>query len=372
MEELEKRRLFLLNQLLTEKNKQKRIYYFHDLLLLDEIYKSFYHKTIIGDIWNTITQEDWLKERNAFFKEFQAFLNFYNEDRVFHQFFSKNVLRVEKNYSLLFQSRMYENIFTWKQMQEWILSFFAECIPQEFAFVKDFFEKDKFFWVYDSKMLGKNFNGATYYFYSYSDCMIMVSGIPSFEFLITLVHELGHAICYNKSHTKVETMEKGLYYEVYSVTLEQLFIEYMQKKNLFEQDILAYLCGANRLFQKNALKLDFISSIPYVLQVDETYIIRNQEEEVCKNPVMVSNQGEINFKEVLIYFYAQLLSLEYLEQYKNNPKEMFVHIKCLNEGNGVYNLEELFPMAGLSIEEVGKMKTLKKHLSMLKEKTSYR
>lgn len=361
MKNLEDKIQQLLINLIKEKDSKKRVDCLTEILTLNNLYSTISKKNFDDEIAKFATLKDFRRFDQENYRIFKAFMSNYEREIPHHKLISKNaILTLCDNFSYK-ELEEYETILTKDGMKEIILSFFEKYLNDFYPLVKCFYQDDNFHFLSD---WSTRVSGTHIYLPFSKKSMIVCNDNGNLESMITIVHELGHMLSYYDLNKDYQNMEKDCYFEVFSYTLERIFINYLKEENFLIKECIKASKEEDNTFFETAVHLCFLTKLSS-LKLNKSYEVQNWEDVFKKyslDNIDKELYKDINLKDTLAYFYGYLLSLEYEQQFIENPELTIKYLRNLNCQNGVYPMQKLFSTTNLSIQEISTMKTLQKRL----------
>lgn len=361
--ELENKMQQLFITLIKEKNPQKRLLCLEEVILLNKLYCAVSGHTLETEMEKYSHLEDFMRLDRKEYAFFRAFTSNYEREIDYHDLLSTNAILILCDYFTLGQMEEYEHVIEKDTMKEIILSFFEKYLKEYYPIVKNFYKEDAFYFLPYSKWSTKVAGSNLYLPYS-KKSIIVCNDKMDLQTMVTIVHELGHMLCYYELKDNIDSMNKSYFYEVFSCTFERLFINYLMNEKFLVKECIHYLKEEDNTFFESADHLCFLTKFSS-LMLDIDYNVQNYEDFFIHHPnedIDKEMYKELNLKDELSSFYGYLLSLEYEQQFLKNPEETLQYMKHLNQKNGIYPMKKLFATSNLSLEEISKMKTLKNRL----------
>jgi len=173
---------------------------------------------------------------------------------------------------------------------------------------------------------------------------LLVNSKKNISLPFTYVHESGHIynlLKYKNSSYKIIDRNniEGIFLEVYSNFLELVFVDYLNKNNLYSKDV-------------NLIKKEFDLDLAKKLEVFHNMIKEDLQ------------RFDINYyKMLLLNIFGKVIAYHYYDMYLTDPEKTNHDLEQFMINNGSYSNIEVLDMFGLSSEKLVDSKILEKHFS---------
>lgn len=195
----------------------------------------------------------------------------------------------------------------------------------------------------------------TYEIASLSKAYVLVDNEGyNLEDMLAIVHELGHGMSYSNlrklSFKQTQLSNSDFNYEIFSLFLESVFLEYFRKNNINQTDLLS---SENKLL--NYIKESFLDLEEVNDGIDElglNYLLDDESDTFDDTLIATA----------LKYGYGGLVALEFSEQYKSDRKDTKRRLHLFDTSQGLIKYDDILSIALTSEEELLSCKVLRKRL----------
>lgn len=330
------------------KSLSARNYYYNSICCLIDIYqnltKGFYpFSPRIKDIIYCNYQEK-NKYKTLFSK-----LSAPSYRNMIQQLSSNGIAMIEDNIQL--EEQEFHIRINYKDACTIIYSFFEKYDIKLLSFVKYILENNVIFCSAELEKLGYSNNIKCLkksYIVLFADKEKM-----NIEILVTLIHEIGHVIYNQNTYNKQKTSEYNNFLEVLPYFLEQTFIEFCFKNNIYTLEGL------------KAQKNDIIGLYNYLIELRivnkfikklnlKTLAVKLNSSELNKvedfnfvNESIIFEECDLNY----LYTYGIALGFYYFKLYKQDPEKANEYIKKFILNIGTYNDIYILSHYGINYDE---------------------
>ena len=338
----------LLQKSITEKDKRKRMLLFHEISILNDYAILFEQKDFRILQRKYYRKEDYLFSKKENLKNQKIFLQSFHLEREYHQIFTSFTISNCYDSSIQHKSFYLKETMPEKLFFQILLDFFEEKLPEFNSFFLKLLEENRIFFTKNKELFPQGSIGVTKYLPSSFKSLIFVWKEYSVKNLITVVHEVGHAIHFDFIKDNYLSFAAGYFSELFPYFLEQVFVDYLKEKNLFRKECNRYLDSLAVLLFNKANELYILSNLSH-FTVDPIYDVQTSNEEIYEElkehlskEVTPSQLKQLNLRNCLLYYYGILFSYAFFNQYKQNPKETLKNLKTVLTMKDLYTLQDLF------------------------------
>lgn len=275
-----------------------------------------------------------------------------------HSHISKKYIETLKNNNFLYYQLTKNPIINSKEVVDLIRGCFNEVDPRIDKVIMDFLGNHQLISFADPDGMMGACHNVSAIGRNYITLPLDNKNHFSYDNMITLAHELGHVyenvIFSNRSCKQQAERYNDIYYEVISTFFENLMINYLNKNNLYRKENIFGVnttLGTN-LYFANVIKILDIADKYDLLDIDEDAFIVDDEIKKTNvdNKLYLYNEEkalETSIVEETIYLYGEILSIYYLDKYKQDGKECMKDFYNFIFNQGLMNPITLFESTGL-------------------------
>ena len=251
----------LLQKSITEKDKRKRMLLFHEISILNDYAILFNQNDFQALQKKYYRKEDYVFSKKENLKNQKIFLQSFQLEREYHQIFTSFTI------SNCYDSSIQQKSFYLKETMpkslffQILLDFFKEKLPEFHSFFLKLLEENRIFFTQNKDLFPQGSIGVTKYLPSSSKSLIFVWKEYTVKNLITVVHEVSHAIHFDFIKDNYLSFAAGYFSELFPYFLEQVFVDYLKEKNLFSKECNRYLDSLAVLLFNKANELYILSNL---------------------------------------------------------------------------------------------------------------
>ena len=289
---------------------------------------------------------------------------------LYHQNSSKNILKIYKDTKFQNFNQDKINAFKKDEALDILYDFFNDYDPDCYKLVKRMIENNQvsIYPIFD------NYQGICYNVRELKKSYILCD-IEYFDItgMSIMAHEFGHAI--NDMILQGKNPQQSVnyiytnYLEVPSIFFEKMFLDYSLKNRLSDYDTLFALNNIYAELLDNFIAIRFFTHP----EMENLKLQDNMEIELKLIKKVINNMvGEIipiknqtinfNLRDTFIYGYGMLVAINFIEQYKQSPKETQKNLKNFINSMSLVDGYNILNTCGLNADEISKSKVLKKEL----------